>query len=41
MSLKTAKVRLDGAPSTGGAVDVPVQCREWDHTASKSPFQLK
>jgi len=36
-----AKVRLDGAVSTDGAVGVPVQCREWDQTALKGPFQLE
>ena len=33
-----AKVRLDGAVSTDGAVGVPVQCREWDQTALKGPL---
>ena len=41
MSLQTAKVRLDGAVSTDGAVGVPAQCREWDQTAFKGPFRLK
>ena len=40
-SLQTAKVRLDGAVSTDGAVGVPVQCRELDQVAFKGPFQLK
>jgi len=36
-----AKVRLDGAVRTDGAGVVPVQCREWDQSALKGPFQLK
>ena len=40
-SLQTAKVRLDGALSTTGAVAVPVHCREWHQAASEGPFQLK
>ena len=40
-SLQTAKVRLDGALSTAGAVAVPVHCREWHQAASEGPFQLK
>ena len=40
-SLQTAKVRLDGALSTDGAVGVPVQYRQWDQMAFKGPFQLK
>jgi len=40
-SLQTAKVGLDGALSTDGAVGVPAQCREWDQMALKGPFQLK
>ena len=40
-SLQTAKVRLDGALSTAGAVAVPVRCREWHQAASEGPFQLK
>ena len=40
LSLQTAKVRLDGALSTDGAVGIPVQCREWDQMASKGPFQF-
>jgi len=36
-SLQTAKVRLDRALSTDGAVGDPVQCREWDQMASKGP----
>jgi len=34
-SLQTAKVRLDGALSTAGAVAVPVHCREWHQAASE------
>ncbi len=40
-SLQTAKVRLDGALSTAGAVAVPVHCREWHQAASEGPFQIK
>ena len=40
-SLQTAKVRLDGAVSTAGAVAVPVHCREWHQAASEGPFQLR
>ena len=40
-SLQTAKVRLDGALSTAGAVAVPVHCREWHQVASEGPFQLE
>jgi len=40
-SLETAKVRLDGALSTDGAVGVPVQCRELGQMASEGPFHLK
>ena len=40
-SLHTPTVRLDGALSTDGAVGVPAQCREWDQTAFRSPFQLQ
>ena len=40
-SLETLQIRLDGAVSTDGAAGVPVQCREWDQTAFKCPFQLK
>mgnify|MGYP001852968260 CR=1 FL=1 len=36
-SLETAKVRLDEALSTDGAVAVPVQCREWDRWPSRVP----
>ena len=36
-SLQTAKVRLDGALSTDGAVGVPVQCREWDRWPLRVP----
>ena len=39
--LQTAKVRLDGALSTDGAVGVSVHCRKWEQMAFKSPFQLK
>ena len=39
-SLQTAKVRLDGALSTAGAVAVPVHCREWHQAAFGGPFQL-
>ena len=41
MSLQTAKVRLDGALSTDGAVGVPAHCRQLDLVAFKGPFQLK
>ena len=40
-SLQTAKVRLDGALSTAGAVAVPVHCREWHQAAFGGPFQPK
>jgi len=40
-SLQTAKVRLDGALSTAGAVAVPVHCREWHQAAFGGPFHLK
>jgi len=40
-SLQTAKVRLDGALSTAGAVAAPVHCREWNQMAFKGPFQLE
>jgi len=40
-SLVTAKVRLDGALSTAGAVGVPVHSREWHQVAFGGPFQLK
>ena len=40
-SLQTAKVRLDGALSTAGAVAVPVHCREWHQAAFEGPFRLK
>ena len=40
-SLQTAKVRLDGALSTAGAVAVPVHCREWHQAAFEGLFQLK
>jgi len=40
-SLETAKVRLDGALSTDGAVGVPVECRELGQMASEGPFHLK
>ena len=40
-SLQTAKVRLDGALSTAGAVAVPVHCREWHQAAFGGPFRLK
>jgi len=40
-SLQTAKVRLDGAVSTDGAVGVPAQCRQLVQMAFKGPFQLK
>ena len=40
-SLHTPTVRLDGALSTDGAVGVSAQCREWDHTAFRGPFQPK
>jgi len=40
-SLQTAKVRLDGAVSTAGAVAVPVHCREWHQAAFGGPFQLR
>ena len=40
-SLQTAKVRLDGALSTDGAVGVPVQCRELGQMAFKGLFQLQ
>jgi len=40
-SLQTAKVRLDGALSTAGAVAVPVHCRDWHQAASEGPFQLQ
>ena len=40
-SLQTAKVRLDGALSTAGAVAVPVHCREWHQVASEGLFLLK
>jgi len=40
-SLQTAKVRLDGALSTDGAVGVLVHCREWDQMDFKGPFQPK
>ena len=39
-SLQTAKVRLDGALSTAGAVAVPVHCREWHQAAFEGPFPL-
>ena len=41
LGLETAKVRLDGALSTDGAVGVSVHCREWDQMAFKASFQLK
>jgi len=37
---QTAKVRLEGALSTDGAMGIPVQCRGLDRTAFKGPFQL-
>ena len=37
-SLQTAKVKLDGAVSTDGAVGVPVQCRGLDWVAFTGPF---
>jgi len=40
-SLQTAKVRLDGALSTAGAVAVPVHCRGIGLMTFKSPYQLK
>jgi len=40
-SLQTAKVRLDGALSTAGAVAVPVHCRERHQAAFGGPFQLR
>ena len=40
-SLHTPTVRLDGALSADGAVGVSAQCREWDQTAFRGPFQLK
>ena len=40
-NMETAKVRLDGALSTDGAVGVLVHCRGWDQMAFKCPFQLK
>ena len=40
-SLQTAKVRLDGAVSTDGAVGIPVHCRGLDWMAFKDPFQLR
>jgi len=33
LGLETAKVRLNGALSTDGAVGVSVHCREWDQMA--------
>jgi len=36
----TSYGKMDGALSTGGAVGVPVHCREWDQMASKDPLQL-
>ena len=41
MSLQTAKVRLDGAMGTAGAVAVAVHCREWHRAAFGGPFQPK
>lgn len=38
--METAKFRLDGALSTGGAVGVPVHCKVLDQTAFKGPFQI-
>jgi len=40
-SLQTAKVRLDGAVSTDGAVGVPVHCRGLDWMAFEGCYQLK
>ena len=38
LGLETAKVRLNGALSTDGAVGVSVHCRGWTF---KAPFQPK
>ena len=40
-TMETAKVRLDGAVSTDGAVGIPVQCRGVGQMAFQGPFQLK
>ena len=40
-SLQTAKVRLDGAVSTDGAVGVPVHCKGLEWMAFEGPFQLR
>ena len=40
-SLRTAKVRPDGAVSTDGAVGVPVRCRGLEGMAVRGPFQLQ
>ena len=38
---QTAKVRLEGALSTDGAMGIPVQCRGLDRMAFEGPSQLK